>query len=100
LTDIFPGSEVNRVSGILLLNSCPPKSFNDSCQFSNKGFGEEDGSHIINMNGRENRLNIGESTSMVKFVGLNSGKFCMKFILDKSISFVPIFMVKTRGCPR
>ena len=41
LADIFPGSESNRIGGIVILNTSPPESSNDGIDFANEGLGEQ-----------------------------------------------------------
>jgi hypothetical protein len=62
------------------LSSCTPVHQNlliIDVIFSTKRFREEYRGHVINRDGGEYRLDVGESSCMVKFIGFDSSKFSM-----------------------
>jgi hypothetical protein len=67
--NVIPRAISYGIGVMLLLNTCPPKSFDDSINFLNKRFGEEDSGHKINTDRRKHKLNILQPTSMVDPIG-------------------------------
>ena len=55
------------------MNTCPPKSANNSVDSAHKGLGEEDSGHVVHQNGSNDILNVSEPASVVEFVGFDSG---------------------------
>jgi hypothetical protein len=78
--DILPGTEGNGVGGIIILNTCPPKSMDDGIYFLDKGFGEKNRRHVVDRNRGKDRLDVSGSASVVQFVRPDYGKFIMKFV--------------------
>jgi hypothetical protein len=97
LADILLGAESNGVGGIIILNTFPPKSTDDSNYFLHKGFGEKNSRHIVDKNRGKDRLDVSESASVVQFVRPNSGKFGTKFVENEIISFVPVPVIENNG---
>ena len=97
LIDIFPGAEGNRIGRVIILDSSPPKLPNDSIDLFNKRFGEKNSGHVVDTNRGKNRLDVGESASMVKLVGFNSGEFGTELVDNEVISFIPISVTKDHG---
>jgi hypothetical protein len=53
---------------VILLNTGPLESSNFGINSFHKSLGEKNNRHIVDRNGRKNRLDIGKSTSMVELV--------------------------------
>jgi hypothetical protein len=81
LAYILPGTEGNGVGGIIILNTCPPKSTDDSIYFLDKGFGEKNRRHVVDRNRGKDRLDVSGSASVVHFVCLDYDKFGTKLNL-------------------
>ena len=47
LTYILPGTKGNGISGVIILNTCPPKSTDDSIDLLHKSFGEKNSRHVV-----------------------------------------------------
>jgi hypothetical protein len=58
-------------------HTCPPESSNNCCDLFNKRFREEYRGHVVNRDGGEYRLDVGESSCMVKFIDFDGSKFSM-----------------------
>lgn len=72
LTNVFPGSKGKRFGGSLILYPSPPKFSNYGVDFGNEFFGEEYMCNVVDWDGSKNRLDVGEWTSMVEFIGFDS----------------------------
>ena len=93
LTYIIPGAEGNRI-GRVILNSSPPKPPNDSSDPFNKSFGEKNNGHVVYRNRGKNRFDVGESASMVKFIGFDGGEFGAELVENEIVSLIPIPVTK------
>jgi hypothetical protein len=63
---------------------------NDGGDLFHKRFREKNSGHVVDRNRGKNRLDVGESASMVKLVGFDSGEFGAELVKNEIISFIPI----------
>lgn len=96
LADILLGTEGNGVGGIIIMNTCPPKSMDDSIYFLDKGFGEKNRRHVDRNRGKE-KLDVSGSASVVQFVHPDYGKFGTKFVENEIISFALVPVIENNG---
>ena len=94
MTYIVPGAEGNRIGRVIILDSSPPEPPNDSSDPFNKSFGEKNSGHVVYRNRGKNRFDVGESASMVKFIGFDSGEFGAKLVENEIISLIPVPVTK------
>jgi len=73
LTDILPETKGNGISGVIILNTCPPKSTDDSIDLLHKSFGEKNCRHVVDRNGGKDKFDVSKSANVVQFVGPESG---------------------------
>jgi hypothetical protein len=53
LANIIPRTKRNRISGIFILNTCPPEFSNNGIDLGNKSFGKKNCGHIVNRDRRK-----------------------------------------------
>jgi hypothetical protein len=94
LTNIIPGTIVDRRRCTIGLNPSPPKPMNNGRYFLNEGLGEKDSAHVVDRDGGKDRFNVNKSAGMIQFVGLDGGKLCPKFVEDKLVGFVVIPVIE------
>jgi hypothetical protein len=97
LIDILPGTEGNRIGGVIFLNAYPPKSTDDSSDLLHKSFGEKNSRHVVDRNRDKDRFDVSKTASVIQFVSPNSGKFGIKFIDNEIISFVLVPVAENDG---
>jgi len=58
LAYVIPRSKGNWRGGVVLLNTCPPKSSDDHCNLLYKGLRKKNSGHIIDRDGGKNGLDV------------------------------------------
>ena len=48
----------------------------------------------VHRNGGKNRLNVGESTSVIEFIFFNCSKLSLELVNNEFIGFVPIVVIE------
>jgi hypothetical protein len=84
LANIVPRPEGYRRGGVVLLNTGPPKSSNDGIDSFHKSLGEKNNRHVVDRNGRKNRLDVGKSPSVLSLFALTIVNLALNLLMINS----------------
>jgi len=62
--------------------------------FSTKVLEKKNSGHVVYRNRGKNKFDVGESASMVKLIGFNSGEFGAELVENEIISLIPVPVTK------
>jgi hypothetical protein len=72
LANVIPRSKMKGFRRVFILNFLPPKRFKNGIDFLYEGFWQKDILPEIDRNGSKKRIDISDTTSMIKFIGFKT----------------------------